>query len=66
MRDEKDWYSPGQRRGTFDRHVEDTDWGDPVRVRQVLNVFEQILDWTDGDYRGSLVRHLGRDGYSVD
>lgn len=64
---DRDWYGPGQRRGTFDRHTYAVDWSDPRQVRQVLNVFEQILDWTtEGEYRDNLIRHLLRDGYSVD
>lgn len=63
----REWYAPGQRRGTFDRYTAGVDWSDPRQVRQVLNVFEQILDWTsEGDYRENLVRHLRRDGYIVD
>ncbi|CAN5506637.1 hypothetical protein BH10ACT1_BH10ACT1_11770 [soil metagenome] len=65
--DERDWYGPGQRRGTFDRYTYAVDWSDPRQVRQVLNVFEQILDWTtEGEHRDNLVRHLQRDGYTVD
>jgi len=59
--EDRTWYAPGQRRGTFDR-----DWSNPAQVRRVLNVFEQILSWTiEGDYRDNLVRHLRRDGYDV-
>lgn len=62
-----DWYSPGQRRGTFDRYTASVDWSDARQVRRVLNVFEQILEWSpEGDYRENLVRHLQRDGYAVD
>lgn len=65
--DSRDWYRPGARRGTFDRHVFDVDWTDPRRVRQVLNVFEEILRWpADAEYRENLIRHLRRDGYAVD
>lgn len=34
----RDWYVPGQRRGTFDRYVATVHWTDPSRVRQVLNL----------------------------
>jgi hypothetical protein len=65
--DERDWYQPGQRRGTFDRYTSSIDWGDPRQVRLVLDAFEEILSWTvEGDYRDNLIRHLRRDGYSVD
>lgn len=64
--DARDWYSPGQRRGTFDRYTATVDWADSRQVRQTLNAFETILEWTHGDYRDNLVRHLRRDGYSVD
>jgi hypothetical protein len=66
------WYSPGQRRGTFDRYSHGTDWSDPRDVRRVLNVFEEILSWLGKDNefgterRAQLIRHLERDGYSVD
>jgi hypothetical protein len=64
--DSRDWYAPGQRRGTFDRHTTDVDWTNPKQSRQVLNVFEEKLTWTaDGDYRDTLVRHLQRDGYTL-
>jgi hypothetical protein len=64
---DRQWYSPGQRRGTFDRYTATMDWSDARQVRQVLNVFEEILEWTsDGDYRANLVRHLQRDGFTVD
>jgi hypothetical protein len=63
----REWYSPSQRRGTFDRYMARVDWTDARQVRQVLNVLEQILEWTpEGDYRDSLARHLRRDGYTVD
>jgi hypothetical protein len=63
----RDWYSPGARRGTFDRYTVDIDWTDVRQVRQVLNVFEQVLTWpSETDYRNNLVRHLNRDGYIVD
>lgn len=64
--DARDWYAPGQRRGTFDRYTSKVDWADGRQVRQVLNAFETILAWTDGDYRDNLARHLQRDGYTVD
>lgn len=65
--DARDWYGPGQRRGTFDRYTARVDWNDVRQVRQVLNVFEEILRWIpDGDGRENLVRHLRRDGYTVD
>lgn len=64
--DARDWYSPGQRRGTFDRYTAKVEWTDGRQVRQTLNAFETILEWTDGDYRDNLVRHLRRDGYTVD
>lgn len=65
--DERDWYQPGQRRGTFDRYIASIDWTDPRQVRLVLNAFEEILGWTvEGDYRDNLIRHLRRDGYTVD
>jgi len=64
--DSVEWYAPGQRRGTFDRHVAGVDWSDPKHVQHVLGVFEQILDWLpEGSDRDVLVRHLQRDGYSV-
>lgn len=63
----QEWYGPGQRRGTFDRYTACVDWTNPQQVRQVLNVFEEILRWPDeGDYRDNLIRHLQRDGYVVD
>ncbi len=65
--DERDWSAPGQRRGMFDRAVANVDWANPRQVRQVLNAFEEILSWTDeGEYRDNLIRHLEREGYSVD
>ncbi len=65
--DSRDWYGPGQRRGTFDRYTAEVDWTDASQVRRVLNVFEEILRWpVDGDYRENLVRHLRRDGFHVD
>ena len=65
--DTHDWYRPGARRGTFDRHTAGVDWTDPAHVRQVLNVFESMLRWPlDAEYRENLVRHLQRDGYLVD
>jgi hypothetical protein len=65
--DTRNWYGPGQRRGTFDRYTDAIDWADPRQVRQILNVFEEILRWTEeGEYRNNLVRHLRRDGYLVD
>lgn len=65
--EEKEWYSDGMRRGTFDRAVATVDWTDARQVRQVLGAFEQILEWVgDGEYRDGLVRHLRRDGYEVD
>jgi hypothetical protein len=63
---ERNWYESGQRRGTFDRHTADVDWSNPGQVRRVLNVFESILQWTEGEYRDNLVRHLQRAGFSVD
>ena len=63
----RDWYRPGQRRGTFDRYVAGVDLAYLHQVRRVLNVFEEILRWpTDEEYRNNLVRHLRRDGYSVE
>jgi hypothetical protein len=65
--DDRDWYAPGARRGTFDRYAARIDWTDRSQVRQVLNVFEQVLGWVaDDDYRDKLERHLRRDGYVVD
>ena len=65
--EEHSWYAPGQRRGTFDRYTAETDWTDARQVRLILNVFEQILTWTgEGDNRDNLIRHLRRDGYTVD
>ena len=65
--DTRDWYSGGQRRGTFDRFTASTNWSDSSQVRRVLNVFEEILSWpADAEYRLGLVRHLERDGYTVD
>ncbi len=65
--DTRNWYGPGQRRGTFDRYTARVKWTDAHQVRQVLNVFEEILRWvSDGEYRENLVRHLRRDGYTVD
>jgi hypothetical protein len=62
-----EWYAPGQRRGTFDRYTAKVDWTDPRDVRQVLGVFEQVLEWVpDGPGRDQLVRHLRRDGFEVD
>jgi hypothetical protein len=62
------WYGDGERRGTFDRYVNDVNWTDPGEVRRTLNVFEQILGWVpaDADYRQTLIRLLQRDGYRVD
>jgi antitoxin component of MazEF toxin-antitoxin module len=66
------WYSPGQRRGTFDRYSYGTDWSDPRDVRRILGVFEEILSWlgTDNEFgierRAQLARHLEQDGYPVD
>lgn len=65
------WYSPGARRGTFDRYTYSVDWADPRQIRRVLNAFEEILTWLDGSDAGQcrrtqLVRHLERDGYTVD
>lgn len=65
------WYNPGARRGTFDRYTYAVDWSDSRTVRRILNVFEEILSWlVDGDHglqrRAQLVRHLERDGYTVD
>ena len=63
----RDWCRPGQRRGTFDRYMAGVDLADLHQVRRVLNVFEEILRWpTDEEYRNNLVRHLRRDGYSVE
>lgn len=62
----RDWYGPGQRRGTFDRHTAAVDWTDAQQLRLVLNVFEEILGWPHEDYRANLIRHLTRDGYVVD
>jgi hypothetical protein len=43
------------------------DLTDLHQVRRVLNVFEEILRWpTDEEYRNNLVRHVRRDGYSVE
>jgi hypothetical protein len=61
---DRDWYAPGQRRGTLDRYTASVDWSNATQVRRVLNVFEEILRWpTQEDYRENLVRHLQRDGY---
>lgn len=65
------WYTPGARRGTFDRYTQSVDWSDPRQIRRILNVFEEILSWLSDDdagrqRRAQLVRHLERDGYSVD
>jgi hypothetical protein len=66
----EEWDRNGQRRGTFDRCTAAISWSDPADVRKVLNVFEQILTWGDGDWgekaRETLIRHLRRDGYEVD
>lgn len=66
--DAHSWYSDGQRRGTFDRYTASVNWSDPSEVRRVLNVFEEVLGWPplDSEYRQNLVRHLERDGYTVD
>lgn len=65
--DTVNWYSPGDRRGTFDRHTAAVDWANPNHVQQVLGVFEEILRWVpDGADRENLIRHLRRDGYSVE
>lgn len=62
------WYARGgQRRGTFDRHTAGVDWADAATIRRLLNVFEEILSWTDDTaYRQKLVGYLRRDGYQVD
>ena len=64
------WYSPGQRRGTFDRYTHGVDWSDSRQVRRILNVFEEILSWLhDNEFaehrKVQLVRHLERDGFAV-
>jgi hypothetical protein len=68
--DDRDWYAPGQRRGTFDRYTAGVDWSDPTQVRCVLNAFEEVMRWGTGEYaddaRGNLRRHLARDGFAVD
>ena len=69
--DGDDWYTPGQRRGTFDRYTHAVDWNDPIAVRAVLNAFEEIYTWGGDDEWGTkarerLRRHLERDGYRVD
>lgn len=66
------WYGPGQRRGTFDCYTAQVDWANPNEVRRVLNVFEEILGWPDGNdeygakRKEQLLRQLSRDGYDVD
>lgn len=62
------WYArgAGQRRGTFDRYVHGLDWCDPVQVRRVLPVFEEILSWGGEDFRQPLIDLLERDGFNVD
>lgn len=64
------WDVPGQRRGTFDRYTHNVDWSDPVSVRAVLNAFEEIFTWGEGEWadgvREKLRRHLERDGYRLD
>lgn len=35
--DAREWYGPGQRRGTFDRYTASVDWTNPQQVQQVLN-----------------------------
>lgn len=62
----RDWNAPGQRRGTFDRHVATVDRTNAAQVRRVLNVFESILGWTDDETRGDLARQLRRSGLLVD
>jgi hypothetical protein len=65
--DGREWSAPGARRGTFDRYTANVEWSDPKQVRQILNVFEQVLEWApEGEYRDNLTRHLRRDGYVVD
>ncbi len=65
--DSREWYGPGQRRGTFDRYTARIEWSDVRQVRQVLNAFEEILRWVpDSDGQENLLRHLRRDGYTVD
>lgn len=64
------WYSPGQRRGTFDRYTHGVDWSDSRQVRRILNVFEEILSWLDDNEiaeqrKVQLTRHLERDGFTV-
>ncbi len=64
--EEKDWFTDGQRRGTFDRHTALIDWADSSEVRRLLNVFEEILTWaTDEHYKAKLVAQLKRDGLGV-
>jgi hypothetical protein len=66
------WYGPGQRRGTFDCYTSGIDWTNPSEVRRLLNVFEEILGWLNGNdeygdkRKEQLSRHLARDGYEVD
>lgn len=63
---ERDWFSDGQRRGTFDLHSSAVDWSSPQQVRRVLNVFEEILTWiSEEPYKAKLIVHLERDGFSV-
>ena len=64
--EEKDWFTDGQRRGTFDRHTDSIDWTNSGQVRRLLNVFEEILTWaTDEQYRAKLVAQLNRDGLGL-
>jgi hypothetical protein len=46
------WSWPGQTRGTFDQYTHRIDWSDPTEVKRVLQVFEEILAWGDGEYAG--------------
>jgi len=64
------WYSPGQRRGTFDRYTHGVDWSDSRQARRILNVFEEVLSWLDDNEfaeqrKVQLSRHLERDGFAV-
>jgi hypothetical protein len=65
-----EWDAPGQRRGMFDRYVYRVDWSDPTSVRAVLNAFEEIYTWDDGEWadgvRERLRVLLERDGYRID
>ena len=59
----------GSRRGSFGRYADGIDWADPSQVARALQVFETMLAWVSESYhadtRTSLVKLLGRDGYTV-